>query len=43
VGLLITADICFCCYYYHHHHHYHHHYHFYAGYLYIYSWDKPCP
>ena len=25
-------------YYYHHHHHL-----LYAGYLYIYSWDKPCP
>ena len=32
-------------YYYHHHHHHHHHHHYFlhAGYLYIYSWDKPCP
>ena len=31
-------------YYYHHHnHHHHHHYLLYAGYLYMYSWDKPCP
>ena len=32
-------------YYYYHHHHYHHHrrYPLYVGYLYIYSWDKPCP
>ena len=30
-------------YYYYYHHHHHHHHLFYAGYLYIYSWDIPCP
>ena len=30
-------------YYYHHHHHYHHHHLLYAGYVYLYSWDKLCP
>ena len=30
-------------YYYYYHHHHHHHYLLYTRYLYIYSWDKPCP
>ena len=30
----------FYFYYYHHHHHHHH---LYGGYLYLYSWNKPCP
>ena len=30
-------------YYYHHHHHHHHHHLLYAGYLYLYSWEKICP
>jgi len=30
-------------YYYYYYHHYHHRYLLYAGYLHLYSWDKPCP
>jgi len=37
-------NISFCCYYYYYYYYYYyfHHYLLYAGYLYIYSWDKPC-
>jgi len=40
--ILLCWWCCFYyyCYYYHHHHHHHL---LYEGYLYIYSWDKPCP
>ena len=30
-------------YYYYYYHHHHHHHFLYAGYLYLYSWDKLCP
>ena len=45
VGIdLYSEDIRITYYYYYYYHHHHHHHNLlYAGYLYLYSWDKLCP
>ena len=45
-GITLVYYYYYYYYYYrhhHHHHHHHHHYLLYAGYLYIYSRENPCP
>jgi len=41
---LINTYYYYYYYYYHHHHHHHYYpcYHLYAGYLQLYTWNKPC-
>ena len=41
--VVTTTTTFFAYYYYYCHHHHHHHHLLYAGYLYLYSWDKLCP
>jgi len=41
--VLVLLSWYYYYYYYYYHHHHHHHHLLYAGYLYTYSWDKPCP
>jgi len=41
--ILIYYYYYYYYYYYHHHHHHQPRYLLYAGYLHLYSWDKPCP
>jgi hypothetical protein len=42
-NFLCGSNVGLYYYYYYHHHHHHHNYLLYAGYLYIYSWNKQCP